>query len=244
MADHDTATTAEGLVLLLAAAGEIDAGVEVLEALRVRDGGSSNVLRLQARLFLADEPTAEQRQVQLEHLRGGFADALARGGALLEAGVALRVLAAAFPDEPGWSDKLWRVDEVLQPLPDGHLDPRRAQADALVALGRSLEAWEIVRDLATERPTDGALARRSEALRTLLFEPLSLRPRVPEAWLPGAAAEAPEPSTVTAERTVTPVVPPLADEPAPEDTTHRRASLPDPATSTVEIKRRKIVVLG
>ena len=52
-------------------------------ALRVRDGGSSNVLRLQARLFLADEPTAEQRQVQLEHLRGGFADALARKGGVV-----------------------------------------------------------------------------------------------------------------------------------------------------------------
>ena len=176
MGDAAETFTTDDLVALLADAGEIDAGVEVLEAIRAHDQTSSQTLRLQAKLFVAEVPSPERRHEVLLGLRDGRVDGLARQGALLEACVALRLLNREFPDEPMWADKLSRLEDLLLPLPNLHGDPRRADVDALIALGRTHEAWELLREMITDAPNELELSRRADALRALLFEPVHTRP--------------------------------------------------------------------
>jgi hypothetical protein len=168
--------TPDDLVVLLADAGEVDAGVEVLEAIRAHDPGAAQTTRLQARLFAAEAPGETRRRELLLGLRDGRVDGLARQGALLEACVALRLLNREFPEEPMWADKLSRLEDLLLPLPNLHGDARRAQVDSLIALGRTRDAWELLRDMIAESPGELELARRSDALRALLFEPVHTRP--------------------------------------------------------------------
>lgn len=168
--------TPDDLVVLLADAGEVDAGVEVLEAIRAHDPGAAQTTRLQARLFAAEAPGEARRRELLLGLRDGRVDGLARQGALIEACVALRLLNREFPEEPMWADKLSRLEDLLLPLPNLHGDARRAQVDGLIALGRTRDAWELLRDMIAESPGELELARRSDALRALLFEPVHTRP--------------------------------------------------------------------
>lgn len=176
MGDAAASFTTDDLVALLADAGEVDAGVEVLEAIRAHDRTSAQTTRLQARLFAAEAPGAERRREVLVQLRDGRVDALARQGALLEACVALRLLNREFPDEPMWADKLSLLEDLLIPLPNLHGDARRADVDALIALGRTREAWELLREMVTDSPNEFELSRRADALRSLLFEPMHTRP--------------------------------------------------------------------
>jgi len=176
MGDAAGTFTADDLVALLADAGEVDAGVEVLEALRAHDPTSSQTMRLQARLFAAEAPSPERRREVLLRLRDGRVDGLAREGALLEACVALRLLNREFPEEPMWAEKLSRIEDLLLPLPNLHGDARRADVDALIALGRTREAWELLREMVTDSPNELELSRRADALRALLFEPMHTRP--------------------------------------------------------------------
>ncbi|MDB4930279.1 MAG: hypothetical protein JWM10_2763 [Myxococcaceae bacterium] len=176
MGDAARSFTPDDLVVLLADAGEVDAGVEVLEAIRAHDPTAAQTTRLQARLFAADAPGAGRRRELLLGLRDGRVDGLARQGALIEACVALRLLNREFPDEPVWAEKLSLLEDLLLPLPNLHGDPRRAHVDALIALGRTRDAWELLRDMIAESPGELELARRSDALRALLFEPVHTRP--------------------------------------------------------------------
>lgn len=176
MGDTAGTFTTDDLVALLADAGEVDAGVEVLEAIRAHDQASPTTMRLQARLFAAEAPTAERRRGVMLSLRDGRVDTLAREGALLEACVALRLLNREFPDEPMWAEKLGRLEDLLLPLPNLHGDARRADVDALIALGRTREAWELLREMITDSPNELELSRRADALRALLFEPVHTRP--------------------------------------------------------------------
>jgi hypothetical protein len=176
MADAAGTFTADDLVGLLADAGEVDAGVEVLEAIRARDHAASQATRLQARLFAAEAVSPERRREVLTLLRDGRVDGLAREGALIEACVALRALNREFPDEPMWAEKLSRIEDLLLPLPNLHGDARRADVDALIALGRTRESWELLREMIAESPNELELTRRADALRALLFEPVHTRP--------------------------------------------------------------------
>lgn len=176
MGDAAGTFTTDDLVALLADAGEVDAGVEVLEAIRAHDQASSQTMRLQARLFAAEAPDAARRREVLLRLRDGRVDVLAREGALLEACVALRLLNREFPEEPMWAEKLSRIEDLLLPLPNLHGDARRADVDALIALGRTREAWELLREMVTDSPNELELSRRADALRALLFEPMHTRP--------------------------------------------------------------------
>ena len=176
MGDAADSFTTDDLVALLADAGEVDAGVEVLEAVRAHDQASTQTMRLQARLFAAEAPTPARRREVLLALRDGRVDVLARQGALLEACVALRLLNREFPDEPTWAEKLSLLEDLLLPLPNLHGDARRADVDALIALGRTREAWELLREMITDSPNELELARRADALRALLFEPAHTRP--------------------------------------------------------------------
>jgi hypothetical protein len=176
MGDAAGTFTTDDLVALLADAGEVDAGVEVLEAIRAHDQSSPQTMRLQARLFAAEAREPGRRREALMPLRDGRVDALAREGALLEACVALRLLNREFPDEPAWAEKLSRLEDLLLPLPNLHGDPRRADVDALIALGRTREAWELLREMITDSPGELELSRRADALRALLFEPAHTRP--------------------------------------------------------------------
>jgi hypothetical protein len=176
MGDAAGTFTTDDLVALLADAGEVDAGVEVLEAIRAHDPSSPQTLRLRARLFAAEAPAPGRCREVLMPLRDGRVDALAREGALLEACVALRLLNREFPDEPAWAEKLSRLEDLLLPLPNLHGDPRRADVDALIALGRTREAWEVLREMITDSPGELELSRRADALRALLFEPAHTRP--------------------------------------------------------------------
>lgn len=176
MGDEEASFTADDLVSLLADAGEVDAGVEVLEALRASDPGSPTAIRLQARLFAVDSVPADQRREALVRLRDGRVDALARRGSLLETCVALRLLNREFPEEPMWAEKLSRLEDLLEPLPNAHGDARRAHADALIAMGKPREAWELLREMVADSPMELELARRADALRGLLFEAVHTRP--------------------------------------------------------------------
>lgn len=176
MGDAARTFTADDLVSLLADAGEVDAGVEVLEAIRARDQASPRTVRLQARLFAAEAPSAERRREVLLGLRDGRVDGLAREGALLEACVALRLLHREFPGEPAWADRLGRLEDLLVPLPNPQGDARRTDVDGLLALGRTRDAWALLREMVAESPGEPELGRRADALRALLFEPAHTRP--------------------------------------------------------------------
>ncbi len=176
MGDAAESFSTDDLVALLADAGEVDAGVEVLEAMRASDPGSTTAIRLQARLFAVEVVAPGRRRDVLMRLRDGRVDALARQGALLEACVALRLLNREFPEEPMWAEKLSRLEDLLEPLPNVHGDTRRAHVDALIAMGKTREAWELLREMVTDSPMELELARRADALRGLLFEAVHTRP--------------------------------------------------------------------
>lgn len=175
MPDGDELTAAR-LVEILADAGEIDAGVEALEALQLRTPGAPELGRLQARLFAAEDLSPARKRAVLDPLRGGALEALARQGALIECAVAYRVLAAVFPDEPAWLARLGRIESVLSPLPGADDDPALHAVESLLARGATQQALAALRDLARERPDDRDLERRAEELRALLFDPTHTRP--------------------------------------------------------------------
>lgn len=168
----------EQLVELLADAGELDAGAEVLDAWRIREPDARAIVRLQARLFNADEALGAERHAALLGVHPAALDGLARQGALLEVAVAYRALLRAHPDDALWRERLARVEGILAPLPNPDDDPRRHAIDAMVARGALPEAHAALRELCREA-RDAALAQRSEALRALLFEPAHTRPYRP-----------------------------------------------------------------
>lgn len=207
------ALTPERLVELLADAGDLDAGTEVLDALRLRAGDEGVVLRLQARLFTAAERDRAHRAEALGALRDGVIDELAREGHLLEAAAAWRAMARAFPDEPAWVDRLARVELLLAPLDPSGADPARVAADAMIARGDLDAAWAALSALQADAPRDIWLGQRVEALRVVLFGPSTTKPyregaeedrtslvsasqrASAEVLRPSQPAEAPRPST-------------------------------------------------
>ncbi len=254
--DAETFTTGD-LVALLADAGEIDAGVEVLEAVRAHDQTSSQRLRLQAKLFVAEDQTPERRREVLLPLRDGRVHVLARQGALLEACVALRLLIREFPDEPMWTAQLSRLEDLLMPLPNLHGDARRADADAFIALGRTHEAWELLQQMIADSPHELDLTRRAAALRSLLFPPTNTRPYCEDVEVAPAEPTAydlaesdaldegpptdehalPVEEDIVRDPTTRP--PPPSDD---DSTKHRPAVAAE--DGVVEVKRRRIVRLG
>ncbi len=175
MPDRDETPTAEQLIEALADVGEVDAGVEVLDALRMRDPATPRV-RLQARLFMAEPVTPEAARCALSSWRGGALDELVRAGALLEAAVGFRVLARVYPEEPAWRERHARVESALAPLSNGHGDPQRERFDQLMAQGAVAEAYTVLRGLARNEPRDVDLARRVEAFAALSIDSLDTRP--------------------------------------------------------------------
>ena len=162
--------TPERLIEALADAGEIDAGVEVFDALRVRDPSSSSLLRLQARLFMAPTATPERARAAMAPWCNGALDRLARAGALIECAVGYRVLAKVFPDDRLWRDRYLRLETALSPLLNPYGDTARAAIDALVARGATSEAAEALRALARMEPNDADLARRASIFEELCAE--------------------------------------------------------------------------
>jgi len=165
----------EQLVELLAEAGELDVGAEVLEAWRMRNPGAREVVRLQARLFNADDPGDATRCAVLGRVHHTALDNLVRQGALLEAAAAYRSLIRARPDDALWRERLSRVEAVLSPLPNADHDARREAIDALVARGALSEAFAALRELCQDA-RDAVLEQRLDTLRSLLFEPAHTRP--------------------------------------------------------------------
>lgn len=174
-----TALTPERLVELLADAGDLDAGTEVLDALRVRhmrvDTGT-DLLPLQARLFTARDRDRAHRAEVLAPLRDGSIDELARGGLLLEAAAAWRALSRVWPDEPGWSERLTRAELLIAPLDRDGSDPARAAVDQCLARGDLHAAWAALSALAELHPHDLPVSQRLDALRVVLFGPSNTRP--------------------------------------------------------------------
>jgi hypothetical protein len=168
----------EQLVEILADAGELDAGAEVLEAWRMREPDARAIVRLQARLFNADDVAGAERHAALSGVHHAALDGLARQGALLEVAVAYRALLRAHPDDALWRERLARIEGILAPLPNADHDPRRDAIDAMVARGALSEAFAALRELCREA-RDAALEQRAEALRALLFEPAHTRPYRP-----------------------------------------------------------------
>lgn len=169
--------TPEQLLEVLADAGELDAGAEVFDAIRMRDPQGTALLALQARLFDApdDTPLARRREV-LASWRDDAFDRLAQRGALLEVAVGLRVMARVYADEPTWGDRAARLESVLTPLPESQHDSARRAVDEAIARGAVTDAWERLRALAHQEPHDLELARRTEVLQELLFSPSGTRP--------------------------------------------------------------------
>lgn len=174
-----TALTPEQLVALLAEAGDLDAGTEVLDALRVRrmrEGAGEDLLPLQAKLFNARDRERAHRIEVLAPLRDGVIDELARDGLLLEAAAAWRALCRAWPDEPGWSERLGRVELLIAPLDRDGADPARAAVDDALARGDLHAAWASLSALGAMSPHDLAVSQRVDALRVVLFGPSSTQP--------------------------------------------------------------------
>ncbi len=174
-ATPSTDLTIEQLVELLAEAGELDAGAEVLEAWRMRNPGARDVVRLQAALFNADDPGEVTRREVLGRVHHSALDNLARHGALLEVAAAYRAMIRAQPDDALWRERLARVEAVLAPLPNPDHDARREAIDAMVARGALSEAFGALRELCRDG-RDAVLEQRAETLRGMLFEPAHTRP--------------------------------------------------------------------
>ncbi len=176
MAEPGDDPTPERLIEALADAGEVDAGVEVFDAVRMRDPGSRSLLRLQARLFMAERVPAEAQRASMASWCNGALDRLARNGALIECAVGYRVLAKVFPEDRLWRERQSRVEAVLSPLPNPHGDAARAAIDHLVARGATADALAAMRALAQREPDDADLARRAETLEDLCAETPDTRP--------------------------------------------------------------------
>ncbi|MFO0628370.1 MAG: hypothetical protein U0325_22540 [Polyangiales bacterium] len=166
-----TALTPERLVELLAEAGDLDAGTEVLDALRVRYARvatDADLLPLQARLFTARDRDRAHRAEVLTVLRDGAIDELARAGLLLEAAAAWRAMARVWPDEPGWTERLARAELLIAPLDRDGDDPDRAVVDHALARGDVHAAWGALCALADAHPTRSRVAAPRRAARGAL----------------------------------------------------------------------------
>ncbi len=168
--------TAEGLVEALADAGEFDAGVEALDALRGRDSALPGLVRLQALLFDMQPVGAPHRAEVLQRLRGMSIEALARDGGVVACAIAARVVSTAFPEDAGWAKSAERFGLLAAPLPDSTGDPRHGQVNQRVAQGALNEAYGMLRTLSREHPGDKDLHARIDVLRGLLFDPAHTRP--------------------------------------------------------------------
>lgn len=171
-----TALTPEGLVALFAEAGDLDAGTEILDALRLRRSDQRALLPLQALLFKARHRDRAHRAKVLAALREGVVDELARDGYLLEAAAAWRALARVWPDELGWSERLERVERLIDPLDPSRSDSTRTSIDDALARGELHGAWELLSAASAAAPHDLAVAQRVDALRVVLFGPSNTRP--------------------------------------------------------------------
>lgn len=189
--------TPEQLLEALADAGELDAGVELFDAIRMRDPSAATLLALQARLFDApdDAPITRRREV-LAPWRDDAFERLAQRGALLEVAVGLRVMARVFSDEPTWAERAARLESVLTPMPESQHDPARAAIDEALMRGAVTDAWERLRALARQEPDDAELARRTEVLQELLFPPSGTRPYDAQALARSVAMMSGAPSMV------------------------------------------------
>lgn len=170
------ALTPERLVELFAQAGDLDAGTEILDALRLRRADQGALLPLQALLFNAKGRDRAHRTRALTPLRDGAVDELAREGYLLEAAAAWRALGRVWPDEPGWSERLERVERLIDPLDPSRVDPSRTAIDEALARGDLPTAWAALSEAGSLAPHDLAVAQRVDALRIVLFGPSSTRP--------------------------------------------------------------------
>ncbi len=175
MVDPGDDATPERLIEVLADAGEVDAGVEVLDALRLRAPGSTALIKLQARLFMAAPvPTDRARTVMAAWCNGAL-DRLARSGALLECAVGYRVLAKVFPDDRIWRERYVRIEAALSPLHNPYNDTARSTIDGLIARGATSEAAEALRALARLEPSDADIAQRAATFEELCAEPPDTR---------------------------------------------------------------------
>jgi tetratricopeptide (TPR) repeat protein len=170
MADSGDEATPERLIEVLADLGELDAGVEVLDALRLRVPASTSLIRLQARLFMAAPASTEQARAAMAAWCNGALDRLARDGAVRECAVGYRVLAKTFSDDRVWRDRSVRLDAALTPLPNPYNDGARTAIDALVARGAIAEAADALRALARLEPHDADLAQRAGIFEELCAE--------------------------------------------------------------------------
>ncbi len=176
MSEVNDDLTLESLVESLADAGELDAGVEVLEAWKLRSLEPRTLLRLQARLFSIDRQPSVPLEVAFAAWTPSALDALARDGALLEVAIALRLQLRRFPTDTLWQDRLARVETLLSPLAKRGGDPRLEAVDAMVARGVLIDAHAALRSLCSEGPRNPELERRCDLLRALLWEPAHTRP--------------------------------------------------------------------
>lgn len=91
--------TLEALIEALADAGEIDAGVEALDVWRAREPDSPLIVRLQARLFDAEDVPETSKRAALAPWREGLLDALTAQGLAAECEIARRTIARVFPED-------------------------------------------------------------------------------------------------------------------------------------------------
>ncbi len=175
MADPGDDATPERLIEALADAGEVDAGVEVLDALRLRAPSSTAFMKLQAKLFMAAPVSADRARAVMASWCNGALDRLARSGALLECAVGYRVLAKVFPDDRIWRDRYVRVEAALSPVPNPYNDTSRSTIDGLIARGATAEAAEALRALARVEPGDADIAQRAATFEELCAEPPDTR---------------------------------------------------------------------
>lgn len=175
MVDPGDDATPERLIEVLADAGEVDAGVEVLDALRLRAPSSTALIKLQAKLFMAAPVTSERARTVMASWCNGALDRLARSGALLECAVGYRVLAKVFPDDRIWRERYVRIEAALSPLHNPYNDTARSTIDGLIARGATAEAAEALRALARLEPSDADIAQRAATFEELCAEPPDTR---------------------------------------------------------------------
>lgn len=168
--------TLVSMIRKLCEAGEFDAAVTVLRALKARGATGQQLLPLQAQAFACDDVPLERKREALRGVRVAMLDAMARMGALVACAAIYKLLAAVFADDRIWRRKLRRIELVLTPLPDAERDPEQAAVLEMVLDNRTHEALAALRTVARKHPEDARLQQRAEELHNLLYEPSQTRP--------------------------------------------------------------------
>ncbi len=176
MSDLRDVPSPERLLHTLAAIGDVDNAVEVLDAILARNGASESLLPVQAKLFMAAPVIADEARARMASWCNGALDDLARQGFLREAAVGYCVLARVFPEERVWIERHARFESLQRPLRNPSGDPARTAVDAMLARGALAEALAALRTLRLARPDDAELAVRTETLAELLADTPDTRP--------------------------------------------------------------------